>query len=361
MEDRISRENQELVVDHYQSGDLLVDEATSMSVRDFVVRCDTSTAAFTLTLPPVVPAKGKIYTIKLITGSDDGGAVHDLTITTCGTAPYKDAMRWHGNVVLDRHGEAIVFFSDGEEWHIMSKTIGMPHLFKKHIHEMFDYPLLFGNKNANDGVPTGTAGHENLIFCGSGNFFEYHILGTQTIMTPDWADPGLDLSMDDDDDDGVEVCGGIGAGAPIQFTVGTDGAFFCRCKFYIETVLGTDDCAFGFRKREAYQANIDDYDEMAVFNIQDGVVNTETILNLGATDVTDTTLDDWADGETHIVEVRVSATGVVTYLYDGAEPTAVDTFTFDTGEVVVPFFFLLNDNTTYDAVIIYEWEAGYQA
>ena len=364
MEDRISRQLQEQVVDHYQSGsgaDTLIHEALTMTVRDFVVRCDTSTAAFVVTLPPVVQAKGKIYTIKLIDAPDDGGAVHDLTITTLGTAPYKDAMRWNGSVVIDRPGEAVIFFSDGEAWHILSHSVGAPMIFKKHIHEMFDYPMLFGGKNEDTGIPGGSAGDENIIFCGSGNFLEYHILGTQTLMAPDWADPGLDLSMDDTDDDGVEICSGIGAATPVKFTVGTDGAFFCRCKFYIETVLGTDDCAFGFRIRAAYQGNIDDYTDMAVFNIQDGVVNTQTAINNAIVTTTDTTLADWADGETHIVEVRVSALGVVTYLYDGAEPTTVAAFTFDTGDSVVPFFFLLNDDTTYDAVIIYEWEAGYQA
>ena len=361
MEDRISREHQELVVDHYQSGTALVAEATEMTIRDFVVRCDTSTAAFTLTLPPVVPAKGKIYTVKLIRGAEDGGATHDLTITTQGTAPYKDAMRWHGAFVLDRHGESAVFFSDGEEWHILAQNRGKPTIFKKHIHEKFEYPMTYGSKGGN-GVPSGTGGDENVIHCGSGNFFEYHILGTQDILAPDWADPGLNVGgMDQTANDGIEVCGGIGAGAPIQFTVGTDPAFFCRCKFNIADVSGTDDCAFGFRKREAYQANIDDYDEMSCLNVISGNVTCEAILNDGATD-SDDTGDDWGDGETHILEVRVSATGVVTNFFDDvAVNTTPTAFTFDNGEVVIPFFYFLFDTTSPGDIIIYEWEAGYQS
>ena len=49
-------------------------------------------------------------------------------------------------------------------------------------------------------------------------------------------------------------------------------------KFAIADVSDTDDCAFGFRKVEAYQANIDDYDEMAALNVISGDIKIETIL-----------------------------------------------------------------------------------
>jgi hypothetical protein len=58
--------------------------------------------------------------------------------------------------------------------------------------------------------------------------------------------------------------------------------------------------------------------------------------------------------------VYVSAAGVVTYKIDDAAPTATAAFTFDSGDVVVPFFHLLHDATTPGAVYLQSWECGLQ-
>jgi len=128
-----------------------------------------------------------------------------------------------------------------------------------------------------------------------------------------------------------------------RFTVGTHGAFYAELKFSIATVAGTDDCAFGFRKVEALQANVDDYDEMAALNVISGNITIETILNNAGTTSTDTTAN-WADGETHTLRIDVSSAGVVTYKIDGSAPATTAAFTFDSGEVVTPFFFQLQAN-----------------
>jgi hypothetical protein len=88
---------------------------------------------------------------------------------------------------------------------------------------------------------------------------------------------------------------------------------------------------------------LDDYDEMAVLNVISGNITIETILNGGSTTSTDTT-DNWADAATHELEVRVSAAGVVTYKIDDAAPTVTAAFTFDAGEVLIPFMFFLQAN-----------------
>ncbi len=209
------------------------------------------------------------------------------------------------------------------------------------------------------GAATGTGGDENVMQFEENNF-EYHILGTQTILAPSLVATGLNVGMDQTNDDGVEIGQGITAKSRAAFVVGTDAAFYAKCKFSIGTVAGTDDCAFGFRKAEAYQANIDDYDEMACLNVISGDINIETILNGGETTTTDTE-DDWADGETHTLEVYVSAAGVVTYKIDGVAPTTTAAFTFDAAEVVVPFFYLLNaDAAQAGQVVLQEWEVGLQ-
>jgi len=99
---------------------------------------------------------------------------------------------------------------------------------------------------------------------------------------------------------------------------------------------------------------------MAVINVISGVINLETILNGGGTITTDTTNADWADGETHELEVRVSAAGVVTYKVDNLAPTTVTAFTFDDAEVVVPFFYMLNATNLVDTVILTHFECGPQ-
>ena len=133
-------------------------------------------------------------------------------------------------------------------------------MYKRGTFEEFrSAPLLAGKAG---GAATGTAGDENIMCIGD-SMFEYHILGTQTILGPQLVAAGLDIGMDQTANDGVEITQGILARQKHAFTVGTDGAFYLKVKFTIADVSGTDDCAVGFRKAEAYQANIDDYDEMA--------------------------------------------------------------------------------------------------
>jgi hypothetical protein len=102
-------------------------------------------------------------------------------------------------------------------------------------------------------------------------------------------------------------------------------------------VSGSDICAVGFRKTQAYNATFVNYTDKATLNKIGGNINISTAINDAADVDTDTT-EDWADGETHILEVYVSAAGVVTYKIDGEAPGTVAAFTFDATDVVVPFF-----------------------
>lgn len=207
------------------------------------------------------------------------------------------------------------------------------------------------------GAATGTAGDENVL-CSGANSYTYHILGTQTILAPKLGAAGLDINMDQTANDGVElVPGGITTLSRYAFTVGTDATFEFRVKFSIADVSGTDECAIGFRKAEAFQAAIDNYDEMASMNVISGDINIETILNGGATGTTDTT-DNWADLATHELMVRVSKTGAVRFFVDGVAPTVTAQFTFDAGEVVIPFIYFLNDADVAGAVQLQELEVG---
>jgi len=209
------------------------------------------------------------------------------------------------------------------------------------------------------GAATGTAGDENMLMW-PGLTLEYHILGTQTIVFPSMTTTGLDIgSLDQTANDGLELCPGINSDHDQRFVVGTDAPFYAEAKIKVADVSGTDDLAFGFRKVEAYQANIDDYDEMAVLNVISGDINIETILNGAATTTTDTT-DNLADAGTVSLKVLVSAAGVVTYQIDGAAPTTTAAFTFDDAEVLVPFLYFLQDTDIAGTVELIHWEAGHQ-
>jgi len=208
------------------------------------------------------------------------------------------------------------------------------------------------------GAATGTTGDENVMAF-EDNIFEYHILGTQTILAPSLAAGGLDIAMDvAAADDGVEISQGITARSRSAFVIGTD-AFYFKATFYLTDISGTDDCAVGFRTAEAYQAAIDDYNNMAALNVISGAIYIETIDDNAGTTSTDTT-DTWGDTEAHVLAVYVDVNGIVTYKIDGAAPTVTAAFTWDTTDTVVPFFYFIHAADFAEATYLTSWECGLQ-
>lgn len=210
------------------------------------------------------------------------------------------------------------------------------------------------------GASGGTAGNRNALILPT-TAFEYAILGTQTITAPTITVDGLNLgSMDQTANDGLELNHGILTSQIPAFIIGTADPFFLRARYSIEDVSGTDDCAIGFRTVEANQANIDDYNNMAVLNVISGDIKIETILANAATVTTDTT-QNWLDTETHELVVKVDGSGVVTYTIDGLPPTVTAAYTFIDGLTVMPFFYFLQDTDIAGAVPIMVWECGFQS
>ena len=210
------------------------------------------------------------------------------------------------------------------------------------------------------GAAAGATGSENVLKFSNNETLYHHVLGTQTILIPAITADGLNIGQDQTDDDGCEIstCPVTGSGG-IQFVVGTDPAFYFACTISVPDVSATDDLAIGFRKAETYQAGVDGYDEMAAFNIISGDIKTETILNNATTVTTDTT-DNWTDGQSKTLKVLVSASGAVTYQVDGSAPTTTAAFTFDDGEVVIPFVYMLNTSDLVGALTSTAWDVGYQ-
>ena len=226
---------------------------------------------------------------------------------------------------------------------------------EKYVYEDFKQNPVYSAKTG--AAATGTAGDENILMLPA-TAFEYHILGTQTIVAPVVTASGLNLgSMDQTANDGLELNHGILSSQIPSFTVGTDAAFFFRVRFSIADVSGTDDCAFGLRKVEV-NGPLDDYADLACLNVIAGAITLETIIGAAATVSTDST-DAWADTETHELQVNVSAAGVVTYLIDGVAPTVTAAYTFADGLNVMPFGYFLQDTDISGAVPLMVWECGY--
>ena len=237
---------------------------------------------------------------------------------------------------------------------LLGTLVSEKNLFDRYTLETFEQDPVTSKKAG--GAATGVEGDENVLCMGS-NMFEYHIIGTQTILAPVLAANGLAVTMDETTGDGIELTQGILARSKQAMVIGTD-AFYLKCRAYIETVAECAELAVGFRKAEAYQALIDNYVDMAVLNSIIGTITIETIVGGAATTSTSTT-DTWADGESHTLEVYVSRGGVVTYKIDGVAPTVTAAFTFTDALTVVPFFHFLHGGTP-AAVVIRSWECGLQ-
>ncbi len=216
------------------------------------------------------------------------------------------------------------------------------------------------------GDPTGTAGDSNLGLVpaqvGGGLALEYFVMGTQTLLAPSFSASGLDISQDQTNNDGVQhVFGGLSARSKHAFTIGSEPApFFAKLTFALSDVSGQDDCAFGFRKNAAFTANFDDYTDAAVLNMISGDIKIETILNNAATTTVDTT-QDWADAASHSFEIEIGIDGTVRFFVDGAFPTVTKSnFVFDTGDVVLPTLFFLQDATSPGTCNLTLFECGYR-
>lgn len=225
-------------------------------------------------------------------------------------------------------------------------------------------PLVSALQTSDGTAADGSTGVVNTWSFQNGSYLYAHAIGTQTITVPQVATTGLNVAGDETDNDGWEICGRsntvLGTLNKDYFTVGTSPAFYLKVKFSIADVSGTDDLRCGFRKVEAHQADPDDFDELAALQVSAGDVKSTTIINNAATVTTDLSVDDWADGESHTFEVRVSDLGAVTYRYDGAAPSGAVAYSFDTGEVVTPFWFHRHDADIAGDIIWESFEYGLQ-
>lgn len=186
------------------------------------------------------------------------------------------------------------------------------------------------------GAATGTAGDNNVLYTQFGAY-EWNVIGTQTILAPSLDTFGLNLVQDNTAGDGIELSMGVTALSPMAFTIGQP-AFFIQAQFKVQDVSGANPLIIGLRKVQAFDATLANYTDFVSIGIVGtaGDIQLQTQLNTGGVVTTDTTLNA-VDGAVFQVKIKVSSAGVVTYEYNYAAPTVVAAFTFDAGDVVIPF------------------------
>jgi hypothetical protein len=216
----------------------------------------------------------------------------------------------------------------------------------------------------------GTNGNVNQMLSGNAYNvpYEYLIIGTQTVKVPTVTATGLSFGLDLADDEGIQfIFGASAAGTArgrLAYTIGTDPAFFMKGTITGADVSTVDALYFGFRKQVAINADPTAYTDYACFALltaaNPAVIQTTTRLNTGTAASVDTT-QTWADAASKTFEIRVDGGGVTKFLLNDATPTISQAFTFDSGDLVVPWLHLLHEGTVGagDTWIISELEIGF--
>jgi len=200
------------------------------------------------------------------------------------------------------------------------------------------------------GASVGTDNAVNIVRV-NGEVFEYQNNGTQTIVGPSLTSGGLLVSLDLTNDEGATFDQGITALSKAAYVAGTDPVSL-KITFTVADVSGLDVCWFGWRKLAARNDDPTAYTDFAFIGPISGDIKMMTDLNGSGSATTTDSTQNWADAETHTLEVNVSAAGVVSYKIDGAAPTVspTATFTFDSGDTIIPVFQFLHAATTPGAI-----------
>tara|TARA_Y100000310_G_scaffold344275_1_gene456147 strand:- start:580 stop:1362 length:783 start_codon:yes stop_codon:yes gene_type:complete len=217
-------------------------------------------------------------------------------------------------------------------------------------------PMIDDYEHTAHALADGTAQDTVIHSYADGLNMTWSAVVAQAINRPAPTTRGINYAGDQTNNDGIELvysCSTVKGREGIdRFTVGKQ-AFYAELTFSIAVVAGTDVGNFGFRKVEALQADLHDYDEMAGLFPISGNISIQTILNNAATVTTDTT-DDWANTGIHTLGVYVDKAGAVTYTIDGAAPTTTVAFSFDAGEVVTPFLHFLQASGAQTGALVLE-------
>lgn len=216
----------------------------------------------------------------------------------------------------------------------------------------FNQALVVSTMDDTDGtVYTGDAGEKIGINTGRAQM-EARVLAVATgaaVIAPFQSADGLEVKnmAGGTGPSHWELTWGITALSKFVHTVGTSldstQVWSFSCTFKVDDISDVTDLLVGFRKAEAYRIDYNDYDEAAAFHIDtDGDINIIRILNNAATATGDTTAN-WADGNSKTFKITVDYRGRCRFFVDGTEYPGTRPHTFDSGEVIIPFFHVLGE------------------
>ena len=204
----------------------------------------------------------------------------------------------------------------------------------------------------------GTGGAIDAWVFPDGNYLYVSAIGTQPLLYPVAATTGINVAGDLVDNDGWDFKSKsslvMGTLNKDYYTIGTSPAFYAKVKFSIADVSGIDELRMGFMKDQAFNADPTSMDDFAALQHNAADISSVTNLNDAGQATTDLGYTNWADAESHTWEVRVSASGAVTYYHDGAVDSLAPAFSFDDGDNVVFWWFHRFDATSPGNII---WEA----
>jgi len=197
-------------------------------------------------------------------------------------------------------------------------------------------------------VPATTADLKNKLFTGYANMFNHHNIGTQTIVAPTQGATGLLIEQDATATEGAHYCAEVATSCPKEFVVGKQEVTFVF-KASATTVANIVLLA-GLRKKEAYAANFNDYNELVAGGTGPSGTDLYTygILGGAATVATDSTLNAVNSTEFTVL-IKVAKSGLVAmYINDtkvNVYSAGTTALTFVAGTVLIPFFQYTNLNS----------------
>ena len=222
------------------------------------------------------------------------------------------------------------------------------------------FGMLFPGKNGQVTPVQGSIIGAHTVAAGG-----FMVEGTIPAVDTNSTSAGLNLQGDaaTGDNTGMElIFGGTQHGGNASCTIGTHGMVF-DATFNSADFTDQDCVAIGFRKAEEFQtghqpiiaaasgdAVYTDYVAFGVLSPDD--VQISTRLNDGTTAHVDSTQATAASGN-HRFQVTVTSAGAVTFAHIGAAvmsagtlaaPSTTKVFTFDDGDVVVPYLSILSTN-----------------
>ena len=222
------------------------------------------------------------------------------------------------------------------------------------------FGMLFPGKNGQVTPVQGSIIGAHTVAAGG-----FMVEGTIPAVDTNGTSAGLNLQGDaaTADNTGMElIFGGSQHGGNASCTIGTHGMVF-DATFNSADFTDQDCVAIGFRKAEEFQtghqpiiaaasgdAVYTDYVAFGVLSADD--VQISTRLNDGTTAHVDSTQATAASGN-HRFKIAVSSAGVVTFSHIGAAvmsagtlaaPSTTKVFSFDSGDVVVPYLSILSTN-----------------